>query len=147
MKRLEELITNLQALEAGGFFEIIEKVVRENEAIIVEMNSEDQLYEKGIDREGVAISSYAPYSPVTIQIKKQKGQPTARVTLRDSEDFHHSFFLKFTPTGFEIAASDWKTQDLVRGYGEGILGLTYYNFEDLARSYVLPEIIKALKAA
>lgn len=125
--------------------EIIEATLRDNEEIIIDMNVEDQLYEQGIDRFGRSISDYAPYSPITIELKKLKGQPTARVTLRDEGDFHASFYIDFKADGFEIKASNWKTDMLIKGYGEGILGLTDDNFKDLARNYIQPEIIKLFK--
>lgn len=144
MRRLQELIDKLRSFE-NEIFNAIETVIRENEDIITEMNSEDQLFEQGIDRNGTSIASYAPYSPITIELKKLKGQPTSRVTLRDEGDFHYSFFIEFSQTGFEIKASDWKTGHLVKGYGETILGLTNENFRDLAVNYVAPEIIKLFR--
>jgi hypothetical protein len=144
VERLQTLINRLKKFEEEVFI-AIEKVIRENEAIIVEMNSEDQLFESGINRDGVSLNSFAPYSAVTIQIKGQKGQPTNRVTLRDEGDFHFSFFIEFRDDGFKIVADDWKAKRLISGYGENILGLTDENFRDLAVSYVAPEIFKLLK--
>lgn len=144
MERLQALIDRLKRFE-DEIFSAIEKALRDNEDIIVEMNSEDQLYEQGITRDGIKIDSFAPYSPVTIQIKREKGQPTNRVTLRDEGDFHFSFFIEFREDSFKIVADDWKAKRLVEGYGETILGLTDENFKDLAESYVAPEIIKLLK--
>ena len=141
MQQLDELIRRLKDFESR-MFEIIEQVIRDNEDIITEMISEDQLYEKGIDGDGIAIDSYAPYSPITIEIKQLKGQPTSRVTLRDTGDFHYSFYIKYTSDGFEITASDWKTQDLIKGYGEAIMKLTDENFRDIAINYVQPELVK-----
>lgn len=141
MQQLDELIRRLKDFESR-MFEIIEQVIRDNEDIITEMVSEDQLYERGIDGDGIAIDSYAPYSPITIEIKQLKGQPTSRVTLRDTGDFHYSFYIKYTSDGFEITASDWKTQDLIKGYGEAIMKLTDDNFRDIAINYVQPELVK-----
>ena len=63
-----------------------------NEAQICELNSEKQLYDYGVNALGVDISDYQPYAPLTIGIKRSKGQPSDRVTLRDNGDFHGSFF-------------------------------------------------------
>lgn len=144
MDRLKELIARLKSFE-NEIKDAIETAIAENEEIIVEMNTEDQLFEQGIDRFGREIAQYAPYSPITIEIKKLKGQPTGRVTLRDEGDFHASFFIEFGPDGFEIKASDWKTDMLVKGYGEGILGLTDENFKDLADNYVAPAILNTFR--
>lgn len=144
MKRLDDLINKLKSLESE-MFEAVKMVLQDNKEIILDMNSEEQLYEKGITRHGVEIASFAPYSPITVEIKREKGQPTNRVTLRDEGDFHYSFYIEFTETGFEIKASDWKAKNLVANYGESILGLTEENFRDLAVNYVAPEILKILK--
>lgn len=144
MRRLEELIDKLKSFE-NEIKNAIEVVLRDNEHIIVEMNTEDQLYEQGIDRFGRQIAQYAPYSPITIEIKKLKRQPTGRVTLRDEGDFHASFYIEFTEDGFEIKASDYKADALIKGYGEGILGLTDENFKDLATNYIAPAIINTFK--
>lgn len=126
-------------------FKAIQRTLEDNKEIILDMNSEVQLFEKGVNRYDVKISSFAPYSATTVQIKRAKGQPTNRVTLRDEGDFHFSFFIEFTDESFQIKASDWKANMLVSQYGESILGLTNENFRDLADNYVAPELIKLIK--
>lgn len=144
MKKLDELIFRLKSFD-GEIMKIIEQVVRENDNIILDMNAEDQLLEKGITRKGVEIASFAPYAPLTIEIKKLKGQPTSRVTLRDEGDFHRSFYIEYITGGFQIKADDWKTQDLMFRYGEEILGLTDDNFHEFAVDYVKPALNESLK--
>lgn len=78
-------------LSSGAY---IQQIIWDNDAYIVDMNAEEQLFEQGINRLGVDIMDYAPYSPLTIAIKEEKGQPTNRVTLRDTGDFEASFFWK-----------------------------------------------------
>lgn len=118
---------------------IIEAVIMENEIAIIELNTEDQLFEQGINTYGVDISDYAPYSEITIEDKKIKGQPYNRVTLRDESDFHDSVFIRYGTDGFSIAASDFKTEDLVKKYGK-VLGLTEENKGELLYSYIVPEL-------
>lgn len=144
MRRLDNLINKLKRFEAE-IFEKLRAIIEANEALIVEMNSQDQLFEHGINRNGESLASYAPYSPVTIEIKRQKGQPTGRVTLRDEEDFHLSFYIEYQADGFEIRASDWKERDLTDHYGEEILGLTDENLRELIHEYVAPEILRMFK--
>ncbi|MBQ2019256.1 MAG: hypothetical protein IIW53_04805 [Rikenellaceae bacterium] len=141
MNVIEELQEKVEAVERGlTSGEWIQQIIFDNEAYIVDMNVEDQLYEQGVNALGVSIDDYAPYSPATIEIKMQKGQPYNRVTLRDEGDFHSSFFLEVWTTQFEIKAADFKTEDLVRKYGRQILGLTDENVEELIREYILPDI-------
>lgn len=124
---------------------LVHDIIVENEAYICDMNAEEQLYERGVNRVGVNISDYAPYSPVTIQIKQIKGQPYDRVTLRDEGDFHSSFYIEADNMQFEIKASDEKTEFLIRKYGRQILGLTDENIQELIHEYILPELLEQAK--
>ena len=124
---------------------LISKIVVENEAYIVDMNAEVQLFEHGENALGVDISSYRPYSPLTIQIKKMKGQPTNRVTLRDEGDFESSFFLQVNNEQFEIKAADFKTEELIQKYGRSILGLTQEHVAELIWKYIYPDLLNEAK--
>lgn len=124
---------------------LMQKIIWDNEAYIIDMNAEEQLFEQGVNRLGVSIMDYAPYSPVTIAIKEAKGQPTNRVTLRDTGDFEASFFLEVGDKQFEIKASDFKTEDLIKKYGRQILGLTDENIAALIWQYIFPDLMKKAK--
>ena len=124
---------------------IIQDIIFENEAYIVDMNAEEQLFEQGINRLGVDIMDYRPYTPLTIAIKEEKGQPTNRVTLRDEGDFESSFYLEVGDKQFEIKASDFKTEDLIKKYGRQILGLTNENIAKLIWQYVYPDLLTKAK--
>ena len=56
MRKLDELISRLKSFE-DEIIKVIEEVVRENDNIILNMNAEDQLFQKGITRRGVEIAS------------------------------------------------------------------------------------------
>lgn len=146
MKKITDLRKRIadfnEALTSGR---LIQNIIWENEAYIVDMNAEEQLFEQGINRLGVEISDYAPYSPVTIEIKEAKGQPTNRVTLRDEGDFEGSFFLEVGDKQFEIKASDFKTEDLIKKYGRQILGLTDENIAILIWQYIYPDLMDEAK--
>lgn len=114
-------------------------------AFIIDANAEEQLFEQGINRLGVDIMDYRPYTPLTIAIKKGKGQPTNRVTLRDEGDFHSSFYLEVGDTQFEVKAADFKTEDLIKKYGRQILGLTNENIAELIWQYVYPDLLNKAK--
>lgn len=144
MKKLDDLISKLKAIERE-FIDLIEIIIRENEHVIIDMNAEDQLFKKGIDRNGVSIMSYAPYAPFTIEIKRMKGQPTSRVTLRDEGEFHSSFYVEYQQDGFEIKALDWKTDELIKGYGEEIMGLTNENVKEFREDFIAPAFEKEFK--
>ena len=128
-----------------SFVGYVKEELLDNEAIIIDMNVEDQLFEKGITSNNVRIDSYAPYAPLTLAIKKAKNQPTSRVTLRDEGDFHSSFYLEFTDDSFTIKASDEKAEYLEFAYGSDIFGLTPENREELTEYYLRPALLAKLK--
>lgn len=142
MKLINDLKKKVEAFNEGlksGTF--IARLIQEFEPEICDMNSENQLYERGVNNLGVEIMDYMPYRPKTIEIKEIKGQPTDRVTLRDEGDFHGSFFLQIYADKFEIRASDEKTEWLIKKYGRQILGLTPDNQAELAGEYIYPELL------
>lgn len=139
------LLSTIQTVERDlNSGEYTHKALSENAGKIVEMNV-GQLYNQGVNSLGIDISTYAPYAPLTIKLKQEKGQPYDRVTLRDTGDFHRSFEVVFNPTSFYITATDWKTQDLVDKYGDKIFGLTPENISELGHVYVLPSVIKQVR--
>lgn len=125
-----------------GFY--TRKALEQNQQEIVEANVE-QLYGYGINSLGIRIDTYQPYTPYTVRIKQEKGQPYDRVTLRDTGDFQKSFGVVFDPVGFYITATDYKTQDLIDKYGEKIFGLTKENRQEIAIKYVLPVVTEEIK--
>lgn len=146
MKKITDLRKRVadfnEALTSGR---LMQDIIWNNDAYIVDMNAEEQLFERGINRLGVEIMDYAPYSPVTIEIKEALGQPTNRVTLRDEGDFESSFFLEVGDKQFEIKASDFKTDDLIKKYGRQILGLTDENIAILIWQYIYPDLMDEAK--
>lgn len=125
----------------------LEDIVRDKEDVIVSAIADDQLYRRGINGRGEKIMSYMPYTAKTIQNKKRKGQPTTRVTLRDTGAFHESMYVVFDSEGFYVTASDEKTEKLVKKYGEEIFRLTNKNFTRIVRSHIRKELVKRLKRA
>ena len=117
-----------------------------NEAQICELNSEQQLYDYGVNALGVEISSYQPYAPTTVYEKELKGQPSDRVTLRNKRDFHGSFFVKFGKVGLTIDATDSKRDKLVSKYGKQIFGLTQESKTYVSNEILKPELLDEIKA-
>lgn len=141
---IEDKIEALTAFKEK-IFSFTKDIVLDNEHIIADMNARVQLYEQGINSEGDKIADYAPYRPVTVQIKLMKGQPTNRVTLYDEGDFHASFRVIASDISFLIDATDYKTEKLLDKYGEQILGLTDDNLNELVWEYIYPELMNNLK--
>lgn len=124
---------------------LLKDIIHDKEDVIVSAIADNQLYRRGINGKGVKIMDYMPYAPRTIQNKKRKGQPTTRVTLRDTGAFHESMYVVFDSDGFYVTASDDKTQELINKYGEEIFRLTDKNFTRIVRSHIRKELVKRLK--
>lgn len=88
--------------------------------LMADLNT-DQMFQRGQDGGGLPIQP--GYTEYTRQIKAAKGQPTNRVTLRDTGDFHQSVRAEFQGDKIEMVATDPKTARLQAKYGEDILGL------------------------
>lgn len=103
--------------------------VADVEREVIAMNADEQLYGAGIRSDGTDITP--GYTPFTVRLKGFKGQPTDRVTLRDTGDFHASLRLEFQADEFSIVSGDWKEAKLKAKYGDLILGLTDANIQEL----------------
>ncbi len=123
----------------------LENTILDNESVIVEMITQQQLYEQGIEGRGIEILSYAPYAESTIRKKIKKGQPTNRVTLKDTGDFYKSLRIEFDDKGFYIASNDFKSPYLLEKYGPTIFRLTDENLKILIHRYVRPALTVKLK--
>jgi hypothetical protein len=131
----------------GAIFDILKKYesLNENELIrdaladkgiqqkVLSYNYYDQLFLKGIDSEGASLGRY---TAKTVEIKKEKGQPTDRVTLKDTGKFYASFTFVQNDDNFVITADTIKDKDdLTEMYTPDILGLTDESIDKL-----IPEV-------
>ena len=111
---------------------------------ILDLNFQDQLFKDGIDIDGKILKSHVAkegnfYADSTIKIKKRKGQPVDRVTLKDTGEFYDSSKIDLDSDGFEIEADDLKNGfNLVKRWGP-VLGLTKENTA-LLIEYIKDEI-------
>lgn len=120
--------------------ETVRQALQNDEDWLIDLNAFFQLYEKGVNALGVEIASYEPYSLYTVSIKGMLGQPTDRVTLKDTGDFHDSFYVIYREDEFEITASDYKREALVNRYGPEIFGLTPENMAVVRDEIIRPHL-------
>lgn len=146
ISKLETKIATLKKLNQN-FEKTVIDILYDIRHILIDMNVEDQLFIRGITSDGVAIIDSKPYSPFTVGIKKQKGQPTNRVTTRDTGEFHDGFTVKRKPKSIELTSTDDKTFELTLKYGDGLFGLTKENLEELKKEYVFPKLVTLIKSA
>ena len=130
------------ALE-GKEDDIIEEITKQKETqefLIFVL--QEQLFQSGEDGKGVPIGMYSPF---TITIKKRKGQPTDRVTLKDTGDFYNSYTIKPFNGGFIIDADGEKEdKNLFDIYGDDIL-LPSQESLDLIAEYYEEQLIEYIK--
>ena len=115
------------------------------EDVIIQMVTENQLYDQGIEGRGIFIMDYQPYTARTIQIKQRKGQPYDRVTLRDTGEFYKSLHVEFDDDGFYVTSTDDKAKYLLARYGTTIFRLTNENFSELLHNYIRPSLRERIK--
>ena len=124
--KLQKFKSNINSLD---LFQIFQEVILEMKEQIIDLNTEGQLFEKGIDSDGEKLP--LPYSPVTIIKKKLKGQPTDRITLKDEGDLYRGWFIKFVSKGsFIMSSTDSKVPKLLEEWGN-FFGLTKESIEFL----------------
>ena len=114
---------------------------------IIYLNTIDQLFEKGEDKLGRTLESVGGgYSPYTIQAKIEKGQPTDRVTLKDTGAFYESFKVVSADRYLEIIANPIKDggKDINREWGGHVIGLQPQNLGKVIE-YVKEKYIATIK--
>ena len=120
MGKVQDIINKLKK---DGSVEAQEKalltIIRANEADALDLNLSQLLQGKNAEEKEIVPG----YTPFTIMIKKAKGQPSDRVTLKDEGDFHNSFFLEAQKFPVVFDAKDRKTSMLTEKYGSEIFGL------------------------
>jgi len=122
--------------------DVIKKATQQHVDDFVEANKE-QLQE-GENSDGQQITPF--YTPFTVEMKEIKGQPSDRVTLKDTGDFYSGFYGDVSNTGTTLSSHDDKTDDLEGKYGPRIFGLTVASKEEVG-ARMIPTIQKLFKKA
>lgn len=132
MKALTNLALKVKSLSIN---DMVDELGEHPEFIdlIIELNTKNQLYDKGVDSLGDRIGSY---SPKTKAIKDANGQISDHVTLNDTGKFYESFKVYInSQKDFVISADTIKdTDDLIFKYGKDILGLNEDSLKILRES-------------
>ena len=137
-------LTRISKLNELAVFNIVFNDPRVKD-LIIEMNTQDQLYEKGIDALSMDLKSIGgDYSDVTKDVKSYFNEPYEHITLKDTGDFYKSFRVKAINGSIIISADTIKDEDdLTDRWGSNILGLTKESREKLvqfAKVYYIREV-------
>lgn len=110
---------------------------------VLRMNTEDQLYNEGVDSKGKSLGEYSKATILgtkNFEGKIQKGQRYDHITLNDTGAFYNSFKFKNEAKDFVISADTSKQgTDLTKQFGKDILGLTDENTKG-----IIPDVKKSL---
>ena len=111
MNSFEQLSNNISGFDLDHYLELW---FDDNTEFIADLNRQ-RLLEEGTDVEGKEIRTFKAeqgevYSAFTIGMKNQSGQPTDKVTLFDTGEFHKSFKVDSNKKGFIIEGEDEKDE-------------------------------------
>jgi hypothetical protein len=123
MRTINSLLQSVQKVDLPF---LLENSMIETAPDYVEIQREQMF--SGIQSDGKEIerigANYKGYAPRTIQEKRRKGQPTDRITLKDTGDFYFEIFADARAEGYVVGSADSKSDDLQEAYGEKIFGLS-----------------------
>ena len=121
LDRVKRFLDKVMALDEDKILTVILSD-KELQKLIIDLNTEEQLYHFGIDSLGRSLGSYSPF---TEQIKRAKGQRVDHITLKDTGEFYRSFKVTVTKTAVVITADPNKEDsNLFDDFGVEIVGLT-----------------------
>ena len=140
----EGLRKTMRTIQNDFIVEVVRSIVEKNSNEIIELNTEKQLFDKGIGSDGKRLEPF-PYSNPYEKLKKRIGQPTDRITLRLEGDFYKSFEVVIGNEQFQINANDFKTKFLLKRYGQKVLGLTNSNVSQFSQMIIRPELLTEIR--
>jgi len=116
----------------------IQETINKHKPLIIDQQTEEQMFE-GKDSEGL---NFVPkYALSTKKIKQKKGQPTNRVTLKDSGDLYKSITVDALTNEMIIKANVEYFKYLVVHYNRNkILGLNEEFLDKFTCKLIVPNI-------
>lgn len=144
MTKFDQLFANVS--DERYLSEAIEEILFEHKDEVLDL-VRIQLERYGVD--GSNKSLVPKYTPFTIRRKKELGQRTDHVTLKDEGDFHDSLFIAFFGPKdrnryMETNARDSKLDELSLKYGDEIIDLNENSLKIVREEIVRPNLAKKL---
>lgn len=131
MASIKQLLNRFEAIDT-------DKIVRETmeeSADAIKQKNQEQLF-AGENSAGTDIEPF--YKPLTIAIKQSKGQPTDRVTLRDTGSFYQGIYVSVQGDKLITDSTDSKSAKLQDKYGDQIFGLNDKFSSEVIRETIRP---------
>lgn len=138
MSIIDEAKNKVKQLKAS-INEVVRDTFETYKDVIIDFQVNKQLFEKGQDSKGSIIRP--AYKPITIKIKRQKGQPTDRVTWKDTGRLHHAVMVLPRENEVEIIANVPYAKFLLKKYGDDVLGIQ----EDLLKEFIIKFVVPNIK--
>lgn len=137
LSKLRDIAKRVRDLDQNKIaFRVFEDKILQ--AQVIDLNTQSQLYEKGIDAEGRSLGEYSLatiYGTSNFAGKIEKGQRYDHITLNDTGEFYQSFRFVNQSDGFTITADSVKDgNDLEQVFGK-IVGLTQESVQE-----IIPEV-------
>lgn len=141
---LDGLKKNIADLQAFNWGNELENIVDTNKDALLQLQ-EQQMYE-GKDSKGEPITlDGGGYAETTIRWKKEKGQPTDRVTLKDTGDLYNSLQATVDEKTFSMKGDTPYEKELIERTGEQVYGLDEDSRQQFADNVTLPAIKSIFK--
>lgn len=138
MDPFEALIRRTEAAKKGVLLSIQEGFAQ-FDMEIVEIQTMEQLFQ-GEFADGSMIRP--AYTPFTISIKKKKGQPTDRVTFKDTGKLYDSIKLNVFADRAEIVSNDSKVPKLLEKYKGPIFGIQPKKLAEFVEEKLRPLVVQ-----
>jgi hypothetical protein len=123
----------------------IQTTVNQNKPLLIYYQTGEQWYGKGEDSKGFDI--VPSYALSTIKSKRNKGQKTSNVTLRDTGELYKSIKIDARTNEMIISANVEYFKYLVLHYGSNVLlGIQRSNLKKFVENEVLPNLKQEFKA-
>lgn len=138
----EKLTAWLRELEKNQN-RIVRAAVEENQGVIVKLNKEQ--LDEGVYTDGEKITP--EYTAFTKRIKRRIGQPSDRVTLKNTGKFRRQMNLATYSNRFQIFSKDAKAEKLKKKYAKqkDFFGLTQESKKALKRKGFVKSLQKHIR--
>lgn len=118
-------------------FEVLQKSINDNDFVIKDYIINKQLFREGIDGNKIKLEGY---TRTTIKLKRGKGDPIDRTTLRDSGEFYSHIQVDAFADRFEISSNVEHDKFIIQKYGIDVLKVTQENITEFMYKYFIPNL-------
>lgn len=139
MGHFDKQIRFIESLE-GVILESVKEAFSKYGFVVLDYLTNKQWFQKGEKSDGKKIKP--GYKAITIKLKKKKGDPYDRVTLRDTGTLYRSIDLIVGERSLIMQVSVDYYAALEKKYGKRIAGIQKEFLQEFCDNYILPQIEK-----